>query len=234
MAADQSNGFTGTGAFALNPPGSDPIVIVYGPLDHFDFNPITDRTAGQGFSVTATAKDEGGRTVTNYTDNVTLSEASAGTALHGSPAGCPGQDQPCTASYGSTNPVAAVAGVATWSDVTGYKAEGGRQLKADDGSLHTGLTDTFAITHDSIDHFAFNGVSDRTAGSGFPVSATAQDKFYNTVDDFTGNVTLSEASAGTALHGSPRGARGRARRARPPTGARIPWLRLPGWRPGMT
>lgn len=57
----------------------DPSVTVYtvGPLDHFTFNTIsTPQTAGTAFSITITAKDASGNTVTSYTGTNTLTVSS--------------------------------------------------------------------------------------------------------------------------------------------------------------
>lgn len=49
-----------------------PAIVTSAALDHFTFTAITAQTAGQSFQVTIQAKDQYGNTVTNYTDNGTL------------------------------------------------------------------------------------------------------------------------------------------------------------------
>src|SRR5439155_664831 len=148
-----------------------------------------DRTAGVGFSVSATAEDAFENPLgSDYSGTPTLSGARLAERRVGKSIGCSG---PCTASYGSGSNT---SGGVTWTGVTGYKAESGRQLKADDGSGHTGTSGTFAISPGGCDPFACASVTDRTAGVGFSVSATAEDAFENPLgSDYSGTPTLSGA-----------------------------------------
>ena len=175
---------------------SDTFTVIHNSLDHFTLGSIGQKTAGVGFTVTATAEDMfenplGG----DYTGTPTLS----GT-LHGSPRGCPGAGNPCTETYG--NPPTVSNGVATWNGVKGYLAETLRTVTATDGV--SGTSDTFTVKHNVLDHFTLSPVADQTAGVGFSVTATAEDLFENPLGtDYTTTPTLS----GT-LHGSPRGCPG--------------------------
>jgi hypothetical protein len=131
-------GLTAIVAMLIVPAGSS-TPSVQGGLDHFVIANIGSQTAGAGFSVQATAVDNSGNPLgTRYHGTPTLS----GT-LHGSTTGC-GTDgtSSCTVSY--ANPPTVVNGVATWQNVTAYKAETGRTVTASDAGK-TGTSDAFIV-----------------------------------------------------------------------------------------
>jgi hypothetical protein len=123
-----------SGDFTINP----------ATLNHFGIANIGTQTAGQSFSVTATAEDAYGNTKTNYTGGATLS----GT-LGNSTADCAsdhstltsGSSYACYPHYGSfgtwTNGTAS-------ANVTGYKAEMGDTVTATAGAI-TGTSNSFSI-----------------------------------------------------------------------------------------
>jgi hypothetical protein len=110
-----------------------------GGLDHFDVTTIGAQTAGVGFTVVATAVDNSGNPLgSRYRGTPTLS----GT-LHGSTTGCgTNGTSACTVSF--ANPPSVVDGVATWTNVTAYKAESGRTVTATD-SGKTGTSNAFTV-----------------------------------------------------------------------------------------
>ena len=93
-------------------------------LDHFVFNTVGAQTAGSAFSITVTAKDAYGNTVTGYTGTPSL-----------------------TYSAGSISPTAMnafVSGVGSTS-VTVTAAGSGVTITATDGT-HTGTSNSFTVT----------------------------------------------------------------------------------------
>ncbi|MBA7635960.1 hypothetical protein ES703_43571 [subsurface metagenome] len=60
---------------------SGTITVNVGPLDHFDFSPIGNKRAQLPFSVTITAKDVGGNTVTSHAGPNSLSLTQQGTLI---------------------------------------------------------------------------------------------------------------------------------------------------------
>ena len=91
-------------------------------LDHFDLSSVTDQTAGTAFSVTVTAKDAYGNTVTGYTGSPSLT-VSAGSIS-------PGTMNAFVNGVGTTTVTVTAAG----SSVT---------LGVNDGSGHTGTSNSF-------------------------------------------------------------------------------------------
>ena len=138
-------------------------------LDHFVFNTVGTQTAGTPFSITVTAKDASGNTVTSYTGTPTL-----------------------TYSAGSISPTtmnAFVSGVGSTS-VTVTAAGSGVTITATD-STHTGTSSGFTVNSAGLDHFVFNTVGTQTAGTPFSITVTAKDASGNTVTSYTGTPTLT-------------------------------------------
>jgi flagellin-like protein len=144
-------------------------------LDHFTFSTISStQTAGTAFSITITAKDTSGNTVTSYTGTNTL-----------------------TVSSGTINPTsttAFTAGVWTGS-VTITQAGTGLSISTTGGGK-SGTSGTFTVNAGAASKFAFNTISTQTAGTAFSITITAQDAYGNTATSYTGNPTLTY-SAGT-------------------------------------
>ena len=144
------------------------------PLDHFVFSTIAGSTAGTPFSITITAKNALGNTITNYVGTNALN-VSIGTI---SPA--------ITGNF--------VNGVWTGS-VTVTGAGSGVWLSTS-GSGMTGTSGTFTVNPGALDHFTFNAISAQTSGSAFNIAVTAQDVYNNTVTSYVGAPSLT-CSAGS-------------------------------------
>jgi hypothetical protein len=135
-----------------------------GDLDHFMFNPVSAQTAGSAFSVTITAKDAYGDTVTSYS---------------GTPA--------LTYSAGSITPSSATGGFSNgvWTGAVTVTAAGsGVTLGVDDGSDHTGTSNSFTVAYASaVDHItaSLNPTSIAAPGT-VTGSATAYDAHGNSWD----------------------------------------------------
>jgi len=145
-------------------------------LDHFTFNSISSpQTAGVAFTVTVTAVDQYGNTVTSYTGTNSL------TASTGS---------------GTINPTSIgpfLNGV--WSgSVAITKVQNGVTITTS-GSGKTGTSNSFNVVVGALDHFVFDTVSSpQTMGQAFTITITAVDAAGNTVASYTGSNTLSDTT----------------------------------------
>ncbi len=145
-------------------------------------------TGGTAFTTqpVVVVQDANGDTVwtgTNSTASVTLTEPGAGTFS-------------CT-----TNPVVAVAGVATFAGCKINEAAAGYQLKANGGApaLGEGTSSSFTVAVGAAAKLAINQPSNAVSGVAFAPNqpiVTVQDAGGNTVTTSTASITLS-ASAGT-------------------------------------
>ena len=146
-----------------------------GALDHFIFSNIGTQTAGTAFSITITAKDASGNTVTSYTGTNTLS-ASAGTISPTS-----------TGTFSS----------GIWTGSVTLSAVGSAITISTSGSSKSATSNSFTVNSLSLDYFVFNTVSTpQTAGSAFSITITAKASNGNTITSYTGKPTLS-ISTGT-------------------------------------
>ena len=142
-------------------------------LDHFVFSHVGTQTAGKSFSITVTAKDASGNTITSYTGTPTL-----------------------TYSAGSISPTtmkAFVNGVGT-TTVTVTAAGSSVTIMAQDGT-HSGSSNGFTVNPAGLNHFTFNTISSpQTVDKAFRITITAKDAYGNTVTSYTGTNTLSEST----------------------------------------
>jgi hypothetical protein len=142
--------------------------------------------------VTVEARDAAGKLVPDFTDSVTVSIAR----------------NPANGVLSGTKTVAAVGGVATFSDLSINAAGTGYRLQATSAALTLGTSKRFDISSGPATHLAFT-VEPGTAVAGSPwnpaVQVTAQDALGNAAADFTGTVTLvitgGTGTAGAALSG---------------------------------
>lgn len=155
-------------------------------LDHFTFDTISSpQTAGTAFSLTITAKDAGGNTVTTYTGTNTLSDTTE------------------TISPSSTG--AFTSG--TWTgDVTITAAQTGVTITTTrSGGAETGTSNSFTVNPGSLANFLVEAegggdIGTQTAGTAFTIKITARDSNNNTVTSFTGTVDIT--STGNLSAGS--------------------------------
>src|SRR5437773_6762213 len=137
-----------------------------------------------------TAQDPQGNTVTSFTGDVVMT---FGTNTHGG-------------TLSGTKTVPAVAGVATFADLSIDKAGAGYTLQATAGSL-TAVSSAFTIAPAAAAKLAFTvQPSDTQAGATITpaVRVIARDAFGNTATGFTGNVSLviGNNPSGGVLHGT--------------------------------
>jgi hypothetical protein len=146
-----------------------------GALDHFIFSNIGTQTVGTAFSITLTAKDSSGNTVTSYTETNTLS-VSSGT-------------------ISPTNTGTFSLGI--WTGSVTISASGTGITLSTIGSSKSVTSNSFTVNSIALDHFVFNTVSSpQTAGSAFTITITAKASNGNTVTSYNGKPTMS-ISTGT-------------------------------------
>src|SRR5579871_940108 len=157
----------------------------------FTAQPGSAASGGTISAVTVTAEDANGNVVTGYTGNVTIS---IGT-------------NPSSGTLGGTLTVAAVNGVATFSDLSIDKAGTGYTLSATDGTMSTAPSGSFDITAGAATHVVFSA-QPSSAVSGIAISpaitVTALDASNNVVTGYTGSITISIANnaGGGTLNGT--------------------------------
>ncbi|PYO16366.1 MAG: hypothetical protein DMD31_02785 [Gemmatimonadetes bacterium] len=139
----------------------------------------SNATAGAAIApaVQVTAQDPQGSAVTSFTGNVTVA---IGTNQHGG-------------TLAGTKQVAAVAGVATFSDLSIDRAGGGYTLQATGASLST-VSTPFTISPGAGSRLAFTvQPSNAQAGTAITpaVKVTAYDAAGNTATSFTGSITVA-------------------------------------------
>jgi hypothetical protein len=172
---------------------SNPFNILVGPLTQLAFTvqPVTTTaTTTLTPPLQVTARDSVGNTVTSFTSNVTMSISvnAGGGTLSGTPT------------------VAAVGGVATFSNLSIDKVGTGYRLGATGGAL-TATSNAFSILAGTATKLAFT-VQPSSAGAGAvitpPVQVTALDAGGNTATGFAGNVTMAIGTnpAGGTLSGT--------------------------------
>ena len=164
---------------ALPSATTTPFTINPGPLAKLSFTvqpSTTSAGAAMAPAVQVTAQDALGNTVTTFTGNVTMAlgaNAGAGTLA-------------------GTTTVSAVAGVATFANLSIDKAGTGYTLTASSGALPSATSTPFNIFGLTAKLSFTVQPSTTSAGAAIApaVQVTAQDALGNTVTSFTGNVTV--------------------------------------------
>ncbi len=206
-------GAAAAGTYSLNATGggltsaaSSNVTITPGAATQllFSTQPVGGVTEGTAFGTqpVLTAEDTNGNTVTGFTSAVTLGINSYGAGNGGHNQGTLG----CT-----TNPVTAVAGVATFAgcNITGAAAAGTYSLNATGGGLTSAASSNVTITSGAATQLLFStqpvgGVTEATAFATQPV-LTAQDTNGNVATGFTSAVTLNVNSYASGNGGHTQG-----------------------------
>ena len=149
--------------------------VVSGSLAEFVISAITDKTAGENFSVSVTARDANGNNVA-HTGTVTLSD-NTGTLI--------------ASPLVFNNQVSQ-----TINDARITKALANTEMYAS-GSGKTSKSNTFAVNHAALDHFVVTNTSNaaiaaQTAGTAFNIKIVAQDTFGNIATSFNQFVTITD------------------------------------------
>ncbi len=145
-------------------------------------SPVTAGTTG---SVTVTAKDSFGNTVTGYTGTVRFTSSDAQAAL------------PANYTF-----VAGDNGVHTFTNLITLKTVGNLSITATDTILGTitGSQTGILVNHAAASTFTVTGViSPRTAGTVGTVSLTAKDAYGNTATGYTGTVHFTSSDPQAVL-----------------------------------
>jgi large repetitive protein len=155
--------------------------IIPGPADHLAFGVSPSSTvAGVVISpaVTVQVLDASGL-LTTSTANVTLG---IGT-------------NPGSAVLNGTTTVAAISGVATFSNLSINTSATGYKLSASSGAMTGAASGAFNIMPAAVSSLAVSAPVSSTAGSSFNITVTAQDAFLNTVPGYTGTVHFSTSDS---------------------------------------
>jgi len=132
-------------------------------------------TAGQSFSITITAVDAYGNTVTGHTGPNSLSDLT-----------------------GTISPISTGSFVdGVWSgDVTITRTHSGNTISTS-GDGKSSTSDSFTVNPGSLNSFSFSTISSpQTVGESFSITITAEDAYGNTVTSYVGTNSLS-ASVGS-------------------------------------
>jgi uncharacterized repeat protein (TIGR01451 family) len=106
---------------------------------------------------------------------------------------------PGSGTLSGTPTVAAVAGVATFSNVSIDKVGTGYMLAASSNSLTGSTSSTFNITPAAATHFAVSAPANAVAGTSFNFTVTALDAFENTATGYSGTVHFTSSDAPATL-----------------------------------
>lgn len=134
------------------------------------------RIRNSPFDVTFTARDVNNATITSYGGSPVLTANDGATALAITP----------------TSVTGFLTGAKTQSVSIGTYATNAVITITDTSTGATGSSNVFAVTHSTLNRFAFNTVaSQQIQGVPFSTTITAQDSVGNTVPTFTSTATLS-------------------------------------------
>ena len=172
----------------INGPGTITSNFFLSELDHFVFNTVGAQTAGTSFTITITAVDSSGNTVTSYSGTPILTVSA-------------GSISPSFATGGFSNGVwtGSVTVTAAGSDVT---------LGVNDGMGHTGTSNPFTVSGGPLASITISPVTQTlTAGNSQVYSAEGYDQYGNDLGPIaasysvngvgiSGN-TITETQAGT-------------------------------------
>ena len=180
---------TATGASAGTSIGFD---ITPGAASKLTFSvgPAVSTAAGTVISppITVAAQDAFGNTVPSFVGNIAMAFGT----------------NPGTGTLAGTTPIAAVAGIATFSNLSVDKAGTGYTIAASSSGLTGATSAAFNITANTATKLVFTVEPvNTTAGIGISpaVAVSAQDALGNTDPTFTGNVTVA-ITGGTGKAGA--------------------------------
>ncbi len=152
--------------------------------------PPASVTAGSTFGLTVTIEDKFGNLIPNYSGSVAVALSS----------------NPGKTTLGGTLTATVASGVATFSGLTINKTGNGYTLSLTSGTLAAVITSAIAVTPSTATQLVVTTQppASVTAGAGFALTVTAEDKFGNVATAFTGSVTVALDSnpTGTTLGGT--------------------------------
>ncbi len=152
--------------------------------------PPASVTAGSTFGLTVTIEDKFGNLIPTYSGSVAVAISS----------------NPGKSTLGGTLTATVTNGVATFSGLTLNKVDAGYTLSLTSGTLAAVITSAIAVTPSTASQLVVTTQppASVTAGAGFALTVTAEDKFGNVATAFTGSVTVALDSnpTGTTLGGT--------------------------------
>ena len=197
-----SNGITLTSAptiedTTLNSAGTRAIVL---SLDHFVISHDTSATAGVSDNITVTAKDSNENTLTSYTGTIALDTNATATAITWALLSGNGtfEDGGASADTASYTFAAADNGTATFT-IADTKAESVNISVSGDTKSDDDTEGNLVVAANSLDHFVLSHGAAAIAGTADNVTVTAKDIYENTVDNYTGQITLDTNGTATAI-----------------------------------
>jgi hypothetical protein len=125
-----------------------------------------------------------------FNNVVTTSSANVGLVI---------ANNPSAGTLSGTTPVAAVNGVATFSDLSINKAGTGYTLTASSGGLTSVTSNGFNIGAGAATHFTVVGPASTTAGTAFNVTVTALDAANNIATGYTSTIHFTSTDSQAAL-----------------------------------
>jgi hypothetical protein len=157
---------------------SSSFTVSPGVLDHFAFNTISSpQAAGTAFSVTITAKDLGGNTVSSYTGTNAL-----------------------TVSSGTINPTSTAAFVSgVWTGQVTLPQSGTGISISTSGGGKSGTSNSFNVNAGVATTLAVSSGTSQVAGTPFSITVTAKDANGNTATGYTGTVHFSTSDSGVSV-----------------------------------
>ncbi len=174
-----SSGLTGATSVTFN--------ITAAAANHLDFSTQpSSTTAGVAISPSVTVRIE------DSFNNLTASTASVTVAIGTNPGG---------GTLSGTLTHAAVAGVATFNDLSIDKSGIAYTLSAASAGLTGATSGAFNITAAAAHHFLVAAPAQATAGNSFTVTVTAQDSFNNTATGYTGTAHFTSGDGLASLPG---------------------------------
>ncbi len=139
-------------------------------LNQFVFSSVGTQTAGTSFSITVTAEDAYGKTITSYTGINTLSVS--------------------TGTISPTSTGAFSSGV--WTGTVTVTGAGSGVTISTSGSGMSGTSGGFTVNPSVLNHFTFSTISSPQIASYYiTVTVTAEDAYGNTVTSYTGTPSLT-------------------------------------------
>ena len=149
--------------------------VVVGALNHFNFATIGTQVLGQAFTITITAVDASGNTVTSYTGTNTLSS-----------------------SLGTITPTGTAAFVSgSWTGQVTLDTAGTGVTIGTSGGGVSGTSGSFIVsaTAPVLTSFAFNTIGTQALNTAFSITVTAKDQFGATYTGYTGTPALTYTGA---------------------------------------
>ncbi|MGD0167484.1 MAG: hypothetical protein ABSC51_09400 [Gaiellaceae bacterium] len=178
---------------ATNSPATQ-VTLATGALDHLVLAAATTTpTAGQADSLTITAKDSAGNTVTSYSGSHSLTFSGASTIGPYTPTVT--NSSGTAVNFGSATAVTFTNGVATVSGssngvMTLYKAETA-SIVVSDGTYSNGTGLSVTVGAVAINSFTVSNPGTQTAGTQFSLTLTAKDIYGNTATGYSGSKSVA-------------------------------------------